>query len=91
MFIEYDVKSLSVFFSTTKFVGQNNESATIEKIAQIDGENFVNLLKDVNLFPMKMKNLQGREITLAIFNYMPYTLWKEVVSNLFFFISFLSD
>jgi hypothetical protein len=37
------------------------------------------LMKSLNLFPNKIKNLQGRDIVLAIFNYNPYTMWKVVV------------
>lgn len=34
----------------------------------------------VDLFPDKIVNLEGRDVVLAIFNYMPYVLWREVVS-----------
>lgn len=34
---------------------------------------------NANLFPYKLKNLNGREIRLALFNYKPYTLYKKVV------------
>jgi hypothetical protein len=37
------------------------------------------LMRSLNLFPNKIKNLQGRDIVLAIFNYNPYTMWKVVV------------
>lgn len=47
------------------------------KIEALDLKNFEKSLDGVNLFPKKVKNLEGREITLAIFNYMPYTLWKD--------------
>lgn len=83
LFIEYDASSSKILFATTKFGGRNSESATIEKIYEIGLEKVEMIepsLKDVNLFPVKTKNLQGREITLAIFNYMPYTLWAETVS-----------
>lgn len=85
LFIDYDSKASKISFSTTKFIGTNNESRKIEKfyeINELDLNKIENLLDDVNLFPIKVKNLKGREITLAIFNYMPYTLWKEVVSEL---------
>ncbi|CAO1317675.1 unnamed protein product [Diamesa serratosioi] len=38
----------------------------------------INSLDDVDLFPYKLNNLHGREVSLAIFNYNPYTLWKVV-------------
>jgi hypothetical protein len=82
LLIAFDAINFDIKFYTTKFVGLNNESAKIEKLFEIDGKNvekIENLLDEVNLFPIKVKNLQGREIKLAIFNYMPYTLWKEVL------------
>jgi hypothetical protein len=85
LFVEFNSSSQVIKFSTTKFVGVNNESSLINHIAEIPLQfdtPLNEMLKDINLFPQKLNNLYGREIGLAIFNYMPYTLWKEVVSGL---------
>lgn len=32
-----------------------------------------------NLFPDKITDLQGRIVRVALFNYIPYSVWEEVV------------
>ena len=90
LFFEFDEKFDHVKFSTTKFNGPNTESSEILEIITAPTENVRNSLKNVNLFPEKTHDLNGREITLAIFNYMPYTLWNEAVSKIEVFSNFSS-
>ena len=82
--MNYNKNSRNFNFMTTKFVGPNAQSSELWEIISLDlncVQNFKNHLKTTNLFPIKVKNLHEREIRLAIFNYMPYTIWKEVVST----------
>lgn len=86
--MDFNSRSSLVKFSTTKYVGNNNESSTIETIDEIEiksCEEVEELLKNINLFPSKLNDLKGREVALAIFNYMPYTLWMDMVILLFKF------
>ncbi|KAG5676528.1 hypothetical protein PVAND_006356 [Polypedilum vanderplanki] len=81
LFINLDLNSMKVKFSTTKFTGNNKESSSIYLITEIkinDGQEISSKLNGINLYPQKVHNLDGREIVLAIFNYLPYTIWKEV-------------
>ncbi|XP_070496610.1 probable glutamate receptor [Chironomus tepperi] len=81
LFMEYNENTQIFNFKTTKFVGPNAHSSDLQDILTLDlnyVEDFKDLLETTNLFPTKVKNLKGREIGLAIFNYMPYTIWKEV-------------
>lgn len=66
---------------TTNFVGnENTESLYLLAFVEID-DDFKQILSNVNLFPEKLSNMQGKDVTLALFNYLPYVLWREVVSN----------
>lgn len=65
-------------------MGVNSESSELKEIFQVvikSPDLIESSLRDVNLFPTKLNDLHGRDITLAIFNYLPYTLWMDVVSN----------
>lgn len=68
-------------FQTTKFVGEKADSSKLLLLANVSlDDNLSEQLIAVDLFPDKIVNLEGREVVLAIFNYMPYVLWHEVVS-----------
>lgn len=69
-------------FSTTRFVGENDEWSSKVSLHNMSIDATTNSLNDVNLFPYKLNNLHGRELALAIFNYNPYTLWKVVVNKI---------
>jgi len=76
-----DVHNDEVFkFSTTQFAGNNNDSAMLLHLYDLPLNESFESLSNVNLFPDKLSDMKGREISLALFNYMPYTIWKEVVS-----------
>lgn len=82
MFIEYSEKVETFQLSTTKFVGLNNESSTLMTLAELQlNEKPAEKFADIDLYPEKISNMQGREVVLAIFNYMPYVLWKDAVSK----------
>ncbi|KAL7044659.1 hypothetical protein ACKWTF_002017 [Chironomus riparius] len=81
LFMNYNENSQIFNFMTTKFVGPNALCSELWEITSLDlncFQNFKDHLSTTNLFPIKVKNLHKREIGLAIFNYMPYTIWKEV-------------
>jgi hypothetical protein len=52
------------------------ELMTLKEIAIDELDQFFE--SKFNLFPSKLRNVRGREVVLAIFNYMPYVLWTEV-------------
>jgi len=84
LLMEYNENSQNFYFKTTKFVGPNAQSSELKEVITLDlscVQSFKDVLSTTNLFPIKVKNLHEREIGLAIFNYMPYTIWKEVVST----------
>lgn len=83
LFIDYHDEPKSFNVKTTKFSGTKYESSTLQVLTtiNINDDPKVNLA-DINLYPDKVLNLQGMEVVLALFNYMPYVLWSEVVSNL---------
>lgn len=67
---------------TTTFAGNNNDSSRLTTLSGMYlNDDPAVMFADLDLFPDKILNLQGREIVLSLFNYMPYVLWKEVVSN----------
>lgn len=66
-------------FSTTRFVGDNDEWFSKVFIHKMSIDDSTTSLEGVSLFPYKLNNLHGREVSLAIFNYNPYTLWRMVV------------
>lgn len=77
---------MKVIFKTTKYSGPNIERNQVIDIGEIKLENFDSIkpaLKKIDFFPSKTRNLQGREISLAIFNYMPYTLWTTAIVSIF--------
>lgn len=81
LFIDYHKENFMFEFYTTNFVGnENSENLSLLAFAAVD-DNFEEILSHVNLFPDKTANLQGKDVTLALFNYLPYVLWKEVVSK----------
>lgn len=83
LFIEYSEKVETFQLSTTKFVGSNHESSTLIALAELHlNENPAEKFSNVDLYPDKVYNMEGREVVLAIFNYMPYVLWKEAVSEI---------
>ncbi|CRK93972.1 CLUMA_CG007498, isoform A [Clunio marinus] len=80
LLVEYQELTQTFSFLTTKYAGNNNDSTDLVMLSEIYiSDNPRMKLQSVKLFPDKTSNLQGREIVLAIFNYMPYVLWKEVV------------
>jgi hypothetical protein len=82
LFIEYQKEASMFEFYSTNYVGtESSESLTLLAFAAVD-DDFDEILPNVNLFPDKTSNLQGKEVTLALFNYLPYVLWKEVVSRI---------
>lgn len=83
MFIEYSEEVEAFQLLTTKFVGSNQESSTLIALAELQfNENPAEKFSNIDLYPDKVYNMQGREVVLAIFNYMPYVLWKEAVSKI---------
>lgn len=83
LFIEYwkEIETFKVL--STKFVGLNNESTTLLIVAELDlKDDPRDKLASIDLYPDKIFNLQGRDVVLSIFNYMPYVLWKDVVSQI---------
>lgn len=65
-------------FLTTKYIGRNKtEGLELISLSKLTLDSFLSSSK-LNIFPPKLANVEGREIILAIFNYMPYVLWKEV-------------
>lgn len=80
LFIEYQKDAAMFEFYTTHYAGnENSESLYLLAFAAVD-DDFQEISSNVNLFPDKILNLQGKEVSLALFNYLPYVLWKEVVS-----------
>lgn len=63
---------------TTKFVSRFNSTDAV-LLDTFYGENGT-FQQNANLFPDKINNLDGRIVRLALFNYKPYAVWKEVVS-----------
>ena len=64
-------------------MGVNSGSSELNEIIKVmikSPDSIENTLRNVNLYPTKLRDLQGRDVTLAIFNYLPYTLWMDVVS-----------
>lgn len=91
LFIEYQKELLNFNFLTTRFSGENNKSSSLYTLKSILINDDLNTtLGNINLFPNKIHNLQGREVALAIFNYMPYVLWTEVVRILYWCLIYLS-
>jgi hypothetical protein len=82
LFIKYEKESSRFKFLTTKFVGSEvKESLDLLTLAELDmNDNLSTVLSNIDLFPEKLLNLHGKEVTLALFNYLPYVLWREVVS-----------
>lgn len=79
LFIEYDKVSENFSFLTTKFAGSKNESSKLIILTEAHlNDDPERTLNAIDLFPNKILNLQGREVVLSLFNYMPYVLWKEV-------------
>lgn len=68
---------------TSKFVGRNDNT----NLRLLDTFDVVNqkLIENADLFPEKFFDLQGRIMTIALFNYKPYATWEEVVSHLLYF------
>lgn len=82
LFVEYWKEVETFKLLTTKFVGLNNESSSLLTVAELKlNENPKEKLANIDLYSNKILNLQGREVVLSLFNYMPYVLWKEVVSK----------
>ena len=81
LIIEISDERNSFLFSTTRFVGDNDEWYSKILLHKMSIDASTNSLEGVNLFPYKLNNLHGREVSLAIFNYNPYTLWKVVVNK----------
>lgn len=80
LFIKYSEEAFKL--STTKFVGKKQESLTLITLTELQlNENPEEKFSNVDLYPDKLSNMQGREVVLALFNYMPYVLWKETVSK----------
>lgn len=63
---------------TSQYVGRFNNSAA-RYLDSFDA-NKGTFANNASLFPDKFANLQGLSIRLAIFNYIPYAVWKLVVS-----------
>lgn len=58
---------------TLKFVGKNPSSETVLDVWIAD-EQDVGFLACADLFPDKMRNLEGREIRITTINYLPYVV-----------------
>ncbi|XP_023710270.2 uncharacterized protein LOC111866019 [Cryptotermes secundus] len=58
---------------TLKFVGKNPSSGTVLDVWIADEQN-VGFLACADLFPDKMRNLEGREIRVTTINYLPYVV-----------------
>lgn len=83
LFIEYWKKIETFKLLTTNFAGLNEESSSISVIAELGSdENPREKFLGKDLYPDKILDLRGRDVVLSIFNYMPYVLWKEVVSRI---------
>lgn len=62
---------------TSQFVGRyNNTDPRLLDRYDISNGKFTG---NLDLFPEKFSNLQGRIMRIALFNYMPYAIWEEVV------------
>lgn len=62
-----------------------------EEPAQLQLLDRYNALEDqfqyrTHLFPDKLRNLQGRELVIAGFDYRPYTVIKHVMYSLIYYI-----
>jgi hypothetical protein len=81
LFIDFNGIENNLEFLTTKYIGRNKteglEMILLNKISLNEIDTLFTSSK-LNLFPSKLTNVEGRDIILAIFNYMPYVLWKEV-------------
>lgn len=64
---------------TTRFVGVHSNSDPI-LLSTYDNEKKIFLNENENLFPNKMKNLEGRPLQISFVNYIPYTNWEARVS-----------
>lgn len=62
---------------TSQYVGRFNNSAAryLDSFAATKGT----FIHNASLFPDKLANLQGLSIRIALFNYIPYAVWKLVV------------
>lgn len=64
---------------TNRFTSRDNSNDLILLDTYILSQN--TFVHGNNLFPDKLKDLEGKYVRLAIFNYSPYTLWNEVNST----------
>ncbi|XP_058823625.1 glutamate receptor ionotropic, delta-2-like [Topomyia yanbarensis] len=62
---------------TNRFVRGGTEPETLDSYIPSRGS----FVHKRNLFPDKLQNLEGRLLRLAIFNYSPYTVWKDANSS----------
>lgn len=83
LFLEYEREFSKFKLLTTKFVGIDaHESLNLLTLAEFYlHDDFTKILFNMNLYPEKLSNMHGKEVVLALFNYLPYVLWKEVVST----------
>lgn len=73
-----NVEGTSFDLITSQFIGRyNNTDPRLLDTFDITSGKFV---ENVELFPEKFSNLQGRIMRIALFNYMPYAIWEEVVT-----------
>lgn len=63
---------------TSQYVGRFNNSAA-RYLDSFDATKGI-FVNNASLFPDKLANLQGLSIRVALFNYIPYAVWKLVVS-----------
>lgn len=62
---------------TSQYVGRFNNSAA-QYLDSFDASKGT-FIHNASLFPDKLANLQGLSIRVALFNYIPYAVWKLVV------------
>lgn len=64
---------------TTKFIGRHNNSESI-RLETYNGVNQTFRYGNVDLFPNKLMNLEGRPLTLSMIELPPYSVWRKTVS-----------
>lgn len=81
LLIERNPKNSDEFnLFTTKYVGSPAETKNRKNLHTLNVKDEWKF-DDLTIFDNKIQDMEGREVVLALFNYLPYTIWNEVVSE----------
>lgn len=79
LFVVRDFSAGTVFeMKTNKYVGPRGENPAQLRLLDRYYASEQRFQEGKSLFPDKLKNLKGREVTIAGFDYRPYTVIKQV-------------